>query len=521
MYIVSCIKPPQCKRNNNMDNLFASAPGQSNLFAAPIFQNESTAVLYVFSPRRMSDHYKRPIVYNFNASFIEELYGTITDSLKHNPVNGQLPGNSFNPNLDRLYRNPYAAGIIMPAYTGGIQMNTSALSDNWTFMLLVDNDQPDKTTALFTRNATSRTIYSGICLDEPVNPVNHGHELTPNGGCFFTVTHATAINKLPTIGARSIGSNRYDTVADLDVIPGQTMSMLTPTPLIMNRPDDIRRMTITDPEDGRPIVAIADSDVIGNTVKHQATSANLNSPRKHGRKILDSIISGYESLDDDNYSGSFSQFPSAIDGNDNVTVMIDAHMRDNTNEHFLGLQIDRPVALAEILRKYNPKMVPVYINENKTFSPIPQQYQCPTNVYSSMIAAAAPSVISNVGLASLACMYNSYHNAFQVTAASSFVTMNQQELDARVSTAYRLLRSELFDIIAATAGPFDVNMSVACNGDTHIVFNLLDVGTENTDIYENHNLLGGMTNQLVGTSDIIQNNSIALGHMLGALNSTI
>lgn len=487
------------------------------LFNRPMHLTESEAILYVFSPRRFGDHYKRPIVYNFNQEFLGSMHDTVVDSLREmNPVYGDAK--AFNPHLEKLYNNPHSASIIQPSATG-IPIGTALFSDAWTFMLVVTNDKPEISNA-FAPASANRTVYYGYCSEEPVNMTNMGQGTTVNPGCYLTVTHKTVINHLQTAtpgGAMS----RFDTVADADVVPVQDMGQVTQAPgLFMNRPGDIRKATV-DNGDGTVSVMLGEQNNLRNQTDNVVTSANLNSPKHHCKKILTSVAAGIENAVNDDALGTMAQYPSAMEAFDNIGSQIDSHLEDHTNERVFGFSVEKPFSMSELMNRYNPKIQPVMIEAQNMFDPIPQQEQSKSNIYASMIASAAPTILSNIGIASFAMMYHSPNQATQVLSAEPFIPLTEPELHNRVRILLGQLHSELFDIIRATAGEFDLNMSVSCGGDTHITLNMLDASYQHSDIYQHHNLLGGMTNQLVADFDTIQYNATNLGTMINSMTQTI
>jgi hypothetical protein len=129
--------------------------------------------------------------------------------------------------------------------------------------------------------------------------------------------------------------------------------------------------------------------------------------------------------------------------------------------------------------------------------------------------------MSNIGMASFAMMYHSPNGAVQILNAEPFIPLNQIELNQRVKVLIGQLQTELFEIIKHIAGEFDLQLNVSCGGDTQITLNMLDGSSQHSDIYQHHNLLGGLTNQLVADCDIVTNNSQALGGMINALTQPL
>lgn len=499
---------------NDGMNLNSFQPTQPGMFTADYRGAESSALLYLFSPRHMVDHYKRPAVYNFSNTFMNTMYDDLYNHLGHN---ASIPKNVV---LDSLYSNQATKEIVLPAATGGIDVNTSLLSDTWTFLLIVTNDTINLS-SMHKPKVDNRVIYQGYCTEEPINPTNLGNGHTVNDGSFLIITHKTVINIVTTHGVNG-PITRYDTISDVDVIPGHDLTNLSQQSMFMNRPGDIKNATSVSAEDGTITAALTENDILGNKSDNIAMSGILNLPKQHGKKILKSIFTGCEEAASDAYSGALSNFGQYADtmGEDMVSSFMTPHMVDYVNEEQVGVASSRPVSMGEISQKYSPKVIPVIVTNNDMFSPVPQNQQSTQNIYSSMIASSVPTILSNIGLASISMMYHSPNQACKILDASSYMPMGQNNLEMLVKIVINQLQYEVFDLIVSIAGDFDLNMSVSCSGDTHIILNMLN-GTQHQDIYEHHNCLGGLGNPLSADYDIVYNNSIKLGGLVSAITTDL
>jgi hypothetical protein len=473
--------------------------------------------MYLFAPRQLRDQYKRPIIYNFNNQFIEDTYGVVADMSA-----GGLYNEPSVPDLNRLYNMESAKSIIMPS-AHGIPIKTSLLSSCWTFILTIDND--DRSFMNYTQNATNnRVVYYGFCIDEPINPLNMGGTVpTVNEGAFLIVTHKTIINMINKVGMYGPQTSQ-DTVCDVDVIPNQTFGTLTAEPFTLMTPESLRKATSVE-EDGSINSVLGYDALLQNGTKHSIYNSSLNSPKHHGRKILNALVHGVDSIKLDEYTGTLSSgileggYNGAM-GNEIVTSQIDAHLADTTNELYAGLPVNEPINLGILMRSYDPDIQPIYIDQATMFDEVPQHYVSANNIYSSLLSTAMPSILSNVGLLTLAFNYHSPNRALEVLNVENFIQSTPQETSLRVRAAISLLERDLFSIIIANGGHFDLMCSVSCGGYSYITLNLLD-STPHHGIYENCNTLGGVGSQLIGDFNTANHNISSLGNMISAITTTV
>jgi hypothetical protein len=481
--------------------------------------SDKHAVMYVFSPKRIADHYKRPIIYNFNGQFMEDVYETLSDGRSGgNP----LTSGPIHPNLDRLYNLPSAKSVILPS-AQGYNLQTSRLSDFWTFILIVDNDE--YSLGFKNNQLRNRTLYYGYCLEEPINPHNLGNGNVVNMGAFLIVTHKSIINLNTTIGAYGPKTSQ-DTVSDVDAVPGQSLSTLTNESMVLMTPSNLRKMADALP-DGSITSIIGTPDILQNKPKHDTYSSNVNIPHQHTKKIINNVIRGIEDVGYDAYSGTLSEHYRSAHGlpgefgRDVVANQIDNQFyAETTNELYVGLPINEPINMGILMRTYDPDIQPVYQDLASQFDPIPQSYTSANNIFSSLIASAMPAILSNVGLMSLGFHYHSPYRNLQLLNAESFIVCTQQELECRVRTAIRILERDLFDIIKANQGEFDLSCNCSCGGDSHIVLNLLD-STPHQGIYQNNNVLGGINSQLIGDTNCTNSNIANLGNFINCIANDI
>ena len=496
----------------------AKGPNVSDqAFTQPITSQQS-AVLYIFTPRSITKHYKRPLVCNFNHEFSENLYKTLQSSVGM--------GKSHTPHIERLLNMPSSLSAIVPSNDGNL-VNTDMLSQNFTFMLMVNNDVPTYNGEMFSSHCNNKTIYTGFCIDEPINMTNHGQGHTPNEGAYIVITHKTVINATPQIDPRG-SRNRIDTISDVDVLPGQTLATMSTEPMFVNRPGDIRDMTV---QDGIDIVTtMTPEKSVCSEESHIPMTAKLNSPKEYNRLVVSGIASAFEAISDAEYSGtlgavdvplfSTNSAPGLV-GSDNMNSHIDTYLADNTNESFIGLDINRPINIGVLIRTYNPQIVPIQVPGTEQFTPRPQEYKCPQNVFSSLISSAMPTFMANIGIAEFAFAHNSYHGQTKVLNVAPFAPIGEVELQSRIDVLLRMIDNNIFSIIRNMVGEFDVTISASNIYDTHVELNLMDSSLAPGEIYQHHTFLGGIGNNLTAGSNIISHNSASLGHLYNKFNTNI
>jgi len=338
---------------------------------------------------------------------------------------------------------------------------------------------------MYHSSVSNRVIYTGVIYDEPINPNNHMGEIRVNEGAYLIVTHKTIINALPIVNPYG-SSTRLDTISDVDVIPTQNISQMTNEGLFMNRPSDIRDMTSQDVEDGTLVTTPSEASVLYNRSSHIPVSGKLNVPTKHSNHIVRAICNGYESVADAMFVGTMDDYSSWNEEGTmsatNVTPIIDSNLVDNTNETLIGLPVDKPLNLGILMRKYQPEIVRINVPQHTQFDPRPQYYQCPQNVFSSLISSVLPTMLANTGLADFGMNYSSYNGAYQILSMAGFIPMSNDELQSRVKALIRLLQVDIFDIIRAAVGEFDLQVSSSISSDTHVILNLRDSDMSTNDI---------------------------------------
>ena len=173
-----------------MDPSSLIIPTSGNSMAGNI--NAGNATLFLFSPRNIINHFKRPLVYNFNNELVE----SITQNIIERPNYASSISNVLNG-------TPSASQSIIPS-ADGTQLNTAMYSDHWMFVFIFDED-PRKNMIItaMSNKLTTRTILIGICAHEPMS---HSalSSMTPeqflNPNCQLIVTKRLQMSKYQTAG---------------------------------------------------------------------------------------------------------------------------------------------------------------------------------------------------------------------------------------------------------------------------------------------------------------------------------
>lgn len=510
------------------------------------------ATMWLFSPRQLQNHYIRPIVYNFTPTFNQYLHDTIAQ----NGRKGKISVGSHFSSYGGIANSPNAKTLITPATNCGFDVMTGRFSENWTFVLVVDNDvnpavlgasenRPLTLSSIQSAIQKNRTLYYGICLNEPVIRSSvHNTTPTTNPDCGLVVTHKTTIGENPVYRSNGTKMSRMDNITDVDVIPSSIYSMLsTNQENYLMRPQDVINTTyeedegnsredyiqntnyLSDIDDQVQNIAtlITPNDSINRTQNNTPYTASLNSPVAHSNMVLFNVIDSVErQMLDTSPAGNSNPFTS-FDVAPRVNEQISNSLYDTPMENSIGLRVNEVILLSEIENRYNPNIQPI-ITKNVTQMDItPQGYTSANNVMSSMITSTLPSIMSRHGVASFSFMYNSPKGAYKTEEISLLAgTTNQAILNAKASIMYKNLITELFEPIKATVGHFDVSVFCSCGGDCNVNFNALDYSDRyNTGIYQNNGILGGITSQLIGNSDVLKSNGINLRQMTNSLASSL
>lgn len=486
---------------DNFINAYANNDVNNLMTPSITSYNGKRAVLFIFSPRHIEDHYKRPLLYNFNMEFSE------------NAANLLVGGNNKR-NLSQLLASNVSNGAIVPSMTG-IKFNTSMYSNQWSFLLIVTND--DVNPAIQQMNSGNRKcIYIGLFTDEPVNPNTLNFvQPTINPNSTLVITRKLILNRLNTFHATRGKIVKDDLMSDVEnYYHDENIINQNDHKLFNIQPNNIIKKSMPDQNGG---IALTDHNGFDSPLidpEDSKLETVQNSPKKQlgiiGKALLSSLdYYDYESIEqemldvDNNYSETLKENAEAF-MNNNCFILSDN----------IGLKNNR-YSLGEIINRYNPDIYPIISPAKTGAQIIPQDVNSPTSIFSSLITATIPSFLTRVGLSGVSFMYNSYYDAMKLLHIESLIPVEDSKLKFKWESLLKILKFELFQIIEASVGPFDLMVNSFINGSSYVRLQLLDESVLPSDyIFEENNTLGGITSPGIGNFDSFANNSRDLNNFI-------
>ncbi len=489
----------------SLDNQASTFLGQNVLSSA------CKAMLFVFTPKNLSDQFRRPHLYRFNYDFVNNVLNNIEDTARR----------GLNINLSSyMQNNATNLGAVIPSQTG-IPINTNTMRELWTFILVIDNDKSNF--SITPSGINTRTIYSGFCVDEPVGNGIMGRDMPVNENCVLIATHRTTVNvgtQFDNFGSRSI----VHTMANADIVPSQ-FSMVT-------GPANSQLYNLS-PEFINSAVSVNPDNTVNIFGAHSALQPNynpqigfeMNSPRNHMQKITSSL---HEALLHSHPLAAEEDYASIIGGGQNLRLtMFENNL--NTMPASIPTQIkcDEPFLLGEIVHKYPNLDV---IDCRSAFAnPWEASFQGSpnaTNVGNAILSSSVPYVLSNLSLASIAFRYNSWMSENIVGATrgidqclhiSSLVQMAAGQLHAKYRQFIDYLKQYVFPMISNINGEFDLMMNCSLMGPSLINLRFMDNTNQFGGFYESSNLFSGATSPLIGDASCLENNATEFSKLTKAI----
>lgn len=467
------------------------------------FGGTSSAVLHLFSPRMFSNQGKRPLAYKFDGNFVD----VAVDAVSHKAASQN------GIRIDALVRNPNYMGALLPTFMPDHTINMQPLAHLWTFMLIVNNDKTGSG-GITRAMSDNLQLYYGYFMDEPVNPLSHMGRLTINPNAALMITHKTIVNKSSQTGAYGVAA-RLDTVADIDVVPTQSMAALTNADIVSMLPEHLYSNVAAD-VNNNIVIMHDESRLFSNMNGPLDVHSRMMVPRNNIKKVLDSVADAQSSIQAYSFEGS------RIDlGYDTFNGLVEQNLQDTARTVDLGLPTNMLLTFNSIMQRYNPKINRIDLPHQPRYHIQDQNVGSAKNVFSSMLATILPVIMADFVLAQISFRYNSYVNqgegAFEWYGIAPITPMPEVELKQRINSLMFRLKSEIFSILKLQHGDFDLNINCDSTSVTYINLNFYSDTVASPEIYEVPTLLGGFNNSLVGTTAMADSNSQQIGGFINIL----
>ena len=454
------------------------------------------AMLYVFSPNMVPTQVLRPYCYNFTGNFVDALSQT-RDNLRK--VIRQPEGTKLADDIHKA---------ILPDPIG-VPLDTNLISQQWSFVLIADSQHPTMGARQQAASPVIRTISTGYCSEEPVNPttgtINH------NAVLMFTKTSVTTIS--PMIGPQGM-QTREICNNDIALIDDR-IGMLTNQALFSGTPRDLVRGFSYDRLNRQQIMMPGDASL--SNVKDgdgsKMISNNLSTPCIQLGDIAQAIESGIEVATTSATGTTSALTPDAM--NDPIDVAI-----DNFNLAVPGSDVimmrgsfdtSHPMTMQQLVMIFpNLDIFRVPVPAVNVWDSSPQNVQTKRNAMSSMLAASITNLLAASGLASIAFRYDSYagmtgfglgdkNGVFYPKSWSSIVPSDDAAQMKSVDQFKMYFIYNLVPVVRAIGGEFILMCSIDIVG--HILIDLIyrdEYGLNPGEgWYETSGRLGGFTNPMV------------------------
>lgn len=467
------------------------------------------AVLYLFRHKQIPDQVRRPHIYNFDGEFRNDMQEFLAESMSN-------PSMAYQSHMPKSLAAKHA---ILPRANGQL-VETSRLSDRWTFVLIVDKANGGGPFATVTA-IPSRMLYRGwIANDEGAALV--GAQWVPNNNAVLTITHHTILTVNTVMGHSGV-YNQVQTTGDYDYASANVMKVLEKdgAQLYSLNPADVSNSITTDPVMGTynsaPGVAQLGNTVTGETIE---TPSELGSPTHHLSKIVRSVGDAIRET-------RRHEIPDVFGDTDMVTSQISALMQSQRNvPRTDAIRPDEPISIGQLYSKFGPALdIQVIVpNETPNYGLCDPMQVSKRNVFTSLISTSIPSLLADYAVADVRFRFASYlrpdtpdglfcanneMGCFKWFDFGGLYQMTPTQQKSTIAMLESAMRKTIFSIISAECGEFDVLVSCSLIGSTLVNLNLKDESSAMFEdgYVETNNLLGGINSPLVGTSSDLSQNS--------------
>lgn len=413
---------------------------------------------------------------------------------------------------------------VLPDANGGIEFNGSMLSDQWTFVMMID---------IAISTGTRRFIVSGFIQDEPINQFTlgtHGVNPTVNPNAMLLITHCLNVNVCATLGSNGVCTSSDNVkVRDVYDFTPRVLSSISTNPgekLYFTDPATCSEAAIRDSQ-GDVVISVGDSMVDNAQVNY--LPSRLRSPRNILREVgaaIDSAAGITESVAE---IGKPSRYNASYDANlddmSNFLMNVSQQLKSQRSG-MVGtpFQMSTPVSMNKIIRTFpNLDIKCIKGNSGAIVDERPQTIICPENVFAYMIGQVIQSTALDFNIGEIAFRYSSFNpnavgvmqsGVLEVNRAVPMIAMTDEAMRANLHMFFKVLENDLWPIIkhSSQQGDFNVILRHDINGETFIGLHFYD-RPEIDGWYTTNNVFGGMFMPNLGTLDVQLTNAQQLMSM--------
>lgn len=485
----------------------------------------SSARLMFFTPRQIPNFARRPLQYDFSKSgFTDEVTRRLEET---NQARGWNPARAVMTDSESMLT------AILPT-SQAEEVHLQSFEDYWTFVLIITENVDIGANPMVPEYRPTFKIFSGYVLDEPVLPATMGGAEVTNPNAWLVTTHYTDAN-CGLDNRFSVQNNRdYVTPQWLyQVQPGSTLRPLRPDKIasaITAFADPYARDTIST----SPVEFERTDDTI------HVIDTKWNSPVHHATAMVDSLSRAVTTAKWAGNGGDYELGMGSYNFNNSNSGNV-------ATRQFMGAVAQTFQSESQPLRLWAPNSGNQTITPDRSFSiaelehtypnisvqsfPSVKELQCAiadpmtpnrTNMCSSLISAALPSIMLDNGFCDLAMRYTSLGQTgnlpgqYDIQIANLMYNTTDGNYANKLNALIHELISSVFSLIVHVSH-FDVNISCSIMGNTLVDLKLYECPSEmQNGFVVTNNSLGGLNSPLVGNEAVGNININELTNVFGS-----
>lgn len=485
------------------------------------------AILYLFEKTELPMQYRRSWMYNFNGEFMNEL-ASETQKI------GTLGGGGWS-RADRLmYGQPHATSAVLPS-ANAVAINTHALSEQWSFVLMVRGETGVSPYVVSPTTDTSE-IYSGFAYEEPymATPLALNSASLPtsyNPNCMLQIMHYTKFVADCSIGQQGYNTGSNNLVKDVDIVDVGSAQRVSPVDKDLHdlRPSNLVKNTKLYRGLDQTIQRYRSDSMFPPAAQAGDSSlyipSRYNDPRQHLGQIVGSIADGITCSappkavldDDENYiPGEEDSFTPADSMLNTFELSIGSDFNPGRES---SLPLGSLVSLSDLDRKF-PSMDVMVIRQPHSLQYAARDAGSPnrTNTLASIITSALPGLLVDCELYSIIFDYYSYKTdntgelgLWMLENYATMYTADDLTVKHRINQFIWLFRHHIVPIVRENGGEFYLRCQTCLGGTTRMDFILCDYPSEATrGWFSVDNRLGGLSSPMLGEKPIAESNASQL-----------
>ena len=469
---------------------------------------DKKALLYFFSPQELPETSIRPSHYAFDQEFfgeVEEILDTASGE-----YNGSIGGNLSDPH----FISPGVNRSIKPSFNG-IAMDNRRFEGLWTFLLIIDNAPLMGRTR--SRAMANRLMYIGFVMDgEPCSTLFGKPTLNENA--ILMPTHKTHLN----IQEYSDASGYRKVIIpqlDEDIVSPSMIQAATPERGFILEPHSLISSYMVD-GDGMEVNAPGLA-YIGNRTENIRFDTDSKNPKRQLNSVLKGLVNmRLANSGDHHHRSGYRLVDSVIRDSNTDREIVRNSLLNKTPDVLAGIRINQPIRMSELIHEYpsvtnNVEVVNLPFNVEadvlNTMAPTPG------NIWTALLESSLPPIFSYYGVCDIAFRYCS-HNPdgysrldnqpiWEVQDIGTYIPMEQENIQIRWQRILEHMETQVFDVIKANCGEFDVVVRYTANNYCAIQLQLMDIDDRPNDGFAiTHGVTNPLATPLLGReSDRLQN----------------